>query len=75
MQTPTERFARAHDRWLDPPEDYERCEYCGLRMDEWPPGTGEFVCRNPDCTTVLDDIETDFLTDEEEENDDADEED
>ena len=68
MLTPTERFARAHDAWLEPPPERERCDRC----QEWMVqnrATGEFVCHNPDCTDALDDIEADFMTADEEEED------
>ena len=41
-------FARAHDRWLDPPDnDTEGCEYCGELPEQ--NSLGDYYCANKFC--------------------------
>ncbi len=45
-------FARAHDRYLEPPDDPEPCEQCGHATEN---KNGELVCPNRFCPSKFPD--------------------
>lgn len=50
-------FARAHDRWLEPPDDDPVCEDgCGETLVR-DPYTYEWICENKFCPTKFDGVE------------------
>ena len=43
------KFARAHDRYLDPPDEPEACEYCGRDVERIQWSKNEYGCTWAYC--------------------------